>query len=62
MLSFIEWLNSNETLKKNRKGKKNEQQASQGSTEVRDINQQRQTNRGNKEVYSTDIHYFPEPQ
>ena len=61
MMSFIEWMSSKELFKKKKKGKNNEQPYSQGSTEVRDFNQQGQANRGNKEVYSTDIHYFPEP-
>lgn len=61
MLSFLEWSNEKTFSKWKKKGKKNEQSASQGSTEVGNVNQQGQTDRNDQEVQSTVVYYFPEP-
>jgi hypothetical protein len=59
MLSFIEWLQSEEIQKKRKKN--GEQHSNQGSGTIRNVSDQGQTDRVNQEVQSADIHYFPEP-
>lgn len=59
MLSFIEWLQSEEIQKKRKKN--GEQYSNQGSGTIRNVSYQGQTDRVNQEVQSADIHYFPEP-
>jgi hypothetical protein len=61
MLSFREWSNGKSSPKYKKKGKKNEQPANQGSTEVRNVNQQGKADRGNQEIVANDFHYLPEP-
>jgi hypothetical protein len=61
ILSFREWINDKTFTKKNRKDKKNEQSASQGSAEIGYVNQQRQADRSDQKIISNDVHYFTEP-
>lgn len=59
MLSFIEWLQSEEIQKKRKKN--GEQHNTQGSGEVGNVNHKGQADRSNQEIQSADVHYFPEP-
>ena len=61
ILSFREWANDKTFIKKNKKDKKNEQSASQGSAEVGHVDQQGQADGGNQKIISNDVHYFTEP-
>ncbi len=61
MLSFKEWLIEEAKKPKKKKEEKNVNSAGQGSTEVRNVDHQRETSRSNQEVQSTVVHYFPEP-
>ena len=61
ILSFREWANDKTFIKKNKKDKKNEQSASQGSAEVGHVDQQRQADGGNQKIIPNDVHYFTEP-
>jgi phage-related protein len=62
ILSFREWANERIFIKKNKKDKKNEQSASQGSAEVGHVYQQRQADGGNQKIISNDVCYFTEPK
>ncbi len=61
MLGFREWTSNKTSIKKNKKDKKNEQSASQGSAEVRNVHQQGQADGSNQKIISNDVHYFSEP-
>ena len=61
MLSFKEWLVEEAKKPKNKKEDKDVKSTGQGSTEIGNVNNQRQTPRSNQEVQSTVVHYFPEP-
>lgn len=61
ILGFREWANEKTFTKKNRKDKKNEQSASQGSAEIGYVNQQRQADRSDQKIISNDVCYFTEP-
>ena len=61
ILSFREWANERIFIKKNKKDKKNEQSASQGSAEVGHVHQQRQADGSNQKIISNDVCYFTEP-
>lgn len=60
ILGFREWTNNKTSIKKNKKDKKNEQSASQGSAEVGNVHQQGQANGSNQKIISNDVHYFSE--
>lgn len=61
ILGFREWANDKTFIKKNKKDKKNEQSASQGSAEIGHVDQQGQADRGNQKIISNDVCYFTEP-
>jgi hypothetical protein len=61
-LSFREWAKDKTFTKKNKKDKKNEQSASQGSAEVGHVDQQRQAAGSNQKIISSDVCYFAEPK
>lgn len=61
ILSFREWANDKTLIKKNKRGKKNEQSASQGSTEVGHVDQQGQADGSNQKIISNNVCYFTEP-
>ena len=58
MLSFKEWIKLNPKSKE----KKNVKSTNQGSSEVGNVDHQRQTNRFDQEIKPPIVHYFPEPQ
>jgi hypothetical protein len=58
MLSFKEWLLSEE--KKKRKGK-NVKSTNQGSSEVGNVNQQGKVDRNPEAIEYQGVYYFPEP-
>jgi hypothetical protein len=59
MLSFIEWLQSEEIQKKRKKNV--EQHSNQGSAEIRNDDQQGEINRNDKKIISNDVLYIAEP-
>jgi hypothetical protein len=61
ILGFREWANGKTFTKKNKKDKKNEQSASQGSAEVGNVHQQGQADGSNQKIISSDVYYFTEP-
>lgn len=61
ILGFREWANEKTFIKKNKKDKKNEQSASQGSAEVGHVHQQGQADGSNQKIISNDVYYFTEP-
>jgi hypothetical protein len=59
MLSFIEWLQSEEIQKKRKKN--GEQYSNQGSGKSGNVDHQGEINGSNQEIQSADVHYIPEP-
>jgi hypothetical protein len=62
IFGFREWANNKNSIKKNKKDKKNEQSASQGNAEVGNVHQQGQADGGNQKIISNDVCYFTEPK
>ena len=61
MISFREWSTGKTFPKKKKKGEKSVPTSNQGSSEVRNVNQQGEIARDYSQIVSNDVHYFPEP-